>query len=64
MITTKLSDDERARVSQRTGHGAASVIPRLNEQMAHPESPALDEPTPAVPASEAPVATDPDKVAP
>ena len=38
MLTMKPSDNDRAESRPRTGHGAASVIPRLNEQISRPEA--------------------------
>jgi hypothetical protein len=37
MLTSKPTDNDRAKVPARSGHGAASIIPRLNEQISRPE---------------------------
>jgi hypothetical protein len=62
MLTTKPSDNDRSKAPSRSGHGAASVIPHLNDEASrprggnaegaaveNPESEAEFEPAPAVP---------------
>lgn len=69
MPTTKPAGNDRNNAQPRTGHGAASVIPRLNEQLWRPESPEPEQPADdkqvrEAPRPAAPVATPPGKAAP
>jgi len=43
MPAPKLTDKDLSGVLPRTGHGAASVIPRLNEERERPRPATLDE---------------------
>ncbi|MDP3759763.1 MAG: hypothetical protein Q8R01_04510 [Ramlibacter sp.] len=54
MSVNNLSGSDRDNAQPRTGHGAASVIPRLNEQISRPELPALEEGLDDAQAREAP----------
>ena len=69
MPTNTDSGTGRDALPPRTGHGAASVIPRLNEQISRPEVPALEDAaeearTREAPRSEAPPAEIPGRPSP
>ena len=61
MSTSKHPAPDRDKAPQpRTGHGSASVIARLNEQISRTEPLAMEEPADETPARETPVAVNPD----